>query len=348
MATTQLKVGTRKVWMHKAIVHPNFEAESVLSNDPWLFVELWLKRQGAADALAYWMQARRFTDAAKTMPIEAASLPLYYSFLNATKTLLVVRSAKHGGHHGVSGDRGEFAKTSLSNEMITFHGGGVLPALCSYLGESAVSQQYSLKDLLWNMPFVHRAFRHTFTSSPELFIPIEHACYVMHPTTNEAWFQALVVPRYADGRTLRGMTASFEAFDVESGQTYIRRKKRFKWCRGRPTSSEKEAAQKRLATYHASARRLVVPISGNRDLWYLKKSAADNPVAERHGLTIVFAAMHRFSELSRYDPRGLERHLSGQANWLISEFIEHASDQFIDQIASEITGLAFWRPQIRS
>ena len=346
MKGVQIKIGTREVWMHKAIRHPNFAAESVLSNDPWLFVELWLKRQGKSESLAFWTQARRFSDAAKQVGIEAAPLLLYYAFLNATKALLIVRAAQHGSSHGVCGERPDKAKASLKNEMVHFQAGGVLPALCSYLNESTDKQGYTLKDLLWNLPFVHRAFRHTFTSSSELFIPIEKACYVSRNHTSEAWFQAEIATRYADGRILKYLPGSFENFIVE-GVAFVRRKRRFRWFKGRVGKDEKARSLHRLSTYHSSTRRLVVPITGNRDIWYLKKDICSNPVAERHGLTLIFAAMHRFSELARYDPCGLERHLSGQANWLISEFIEHAADQFIDQMASEITGFQFWRPKIR-
>ena len=347
MKGKQIQIGTRKIWMHKSIKHTDFEAESVLSNDPWLFVELWLKRNKKSDALAFWLQARRFSEAAETLGVEAAPLPLYYAFLNATKALLEVRSAVHGNNHGVTGDRPENAKASLANEKVTFKSGGVLPALCSYLGDSISEREYDLKGLLGNIPFVHRAFRHTFTSSPELFIPLEKACYVSRDGTSEGWFEAQVVPRYADKRILRHIPKSFEFFE-HNGSTYVRRRKRFKWLMGRSNKKDKTRAVARLANYHATVRRVIVPISGNRDLWYLKKSLANNALSERHTLSIIFAAVHRLSELSRYDPKGLDRHLCGSANWLISEFIEHASHQFIDQISSEITGFQFWRPGVRS
>ena len=347
MKGAQLKIGTRKVWMHKSVQHADFVSESVLSNDPWLFVELWLKRQKKANTLAFWLQARRFSEAAKAMPIEAAPLALYYAFLNATKALLVVHGTSHGNNHGVTGDRPENAKASLANEKVTFKSGGVLPGLCSYLGDSASSQEYDLKSLLWNLPFAHRAFKHTFTSAQEIFIPIEQACYVTRDGTSEAWFQAEVSPRYSDKRILRHIPKSFEHFEVD-GQTFVRRAKRFKWYRGRASKAEKDRAIVRLRNYHSTTRRVIVPITGNRDLWYLKKSVSSNTLRERHELAITFAAMHRLSELARYDPEGFDRHLCGNANWLLTEFIEHAADQFIDQIASEITGFQFWRPKIRS
>jgi hypothetical protein len=343
----QLKIGNRKVRMHKAIRNVDFASESVLSNDPWLFVSLWLKREKKDQALAFWNQAKRFHEASQLMSIEAAPLASYYSLLNATKALLIVRSSKHKDIHGVSGERAEKAKAYLGVEKIKFGTAGVLPALCAYLGESSVNTEYSLKDLLWNLPFVHRAFRHTYSSAPELFIPIENACYVRHPNTNQAWFQASVVSKYCDNRILRHIPNSFECFQKNS-QTFIRRKKRFDWIIGKITKSKEVEGIKSLTNYHSSIRRLIVPITGNRDLWYLKKNLKENPVTERHSLTIIFAAMHRLSELARYDPDGLERHLSGNSNWLITEFIQLAPSQFIDQISSEITGLQFWKPGYRS
>lgn len=352
MLGENIKIGNRRVWMHKAINHPDFASESVLTRDPWSFVELWLKRQNKSEALSFWSQALRFHEAAKYIDVEASPLSLYYSFLNATKALLVVRGATHAENHGVTGDRPAKAKASLANEAITFKSGGILPALCTYLGESTVThtaEKYNLKDLLWNVPFVHRAFLHTFRSAPELFIPLESACYVKHPDpkARECWFQAEVSPRYADGRMLRNIPHSFEWF-TEDGRTYIRRKKRFNWWRGKAPQAEKLLAQKRLGTYHSKTRRIIVPISGNRDLWYIKRNLSSNPPSERHGLTIIFAAMHRLSELARYDPNGLERHLYGTSNWLITEFMTNSADQFIDQMASEITGFQFWRPAIRT
>ena len=349
MKGKQIKIGSRKIWAHKAVISADFGAESVLCNDPWLFVELWLKRNNKdKEALAFWQQARRFADAAKPLSVEAAPLPLYYSLLNASKALLKVRASHYSfANHGVSGERPEGAKASLANEKVSFKSGGVLPAICRYFGDIATEAEYDLKKILWNLPYVHRAYRHTFSSAAELFIPIERACYVSRDDTSKGWFEAEVVPRYADRRILRSVPASFEVFE-DSGKVLVRRKKRFRWYQGRSNSAEKQAAVQRLCNYHGSLRRVVVPISGTRDLWYLKKQLDHNELSERHTIPLIFAGMHRLSELSRYDPAGLERHLAGQSNWLLSEFIEHSAGQFIDHIASEITGFQFWQPGIRS
>jgi YaaC-like protein len=59
------------------------------------------------------------------------------------------------------------------------------------------------------------------------------------------------------------------------------------------------------------------------------------------------AAMHRLSELSRYDPAGLIRYLDGKENWLLTEFIDLAPMQFIDEPVCEMTSLEFASPKIR-
>lgn len=346
MTTEPLKIGNRRLWMHKGVKDPDFSKEHVLSRDPWLYVELWLKRQDSRESLSYWSQARRFAEASALLSAEAAPLTLYYAFLNATKALLTHQNVGRGSRHGVAGARPEDARASLSNEMINFQSGGVLPDLCSYFEESTQRHSYSLKDILWNIPFIHRAFRLTFTSSRELFIPLERARYVRKRGSREAWFEAEIIPRFADQRMLANVPSSFECFDFED-RKYVRRRKRFRWMAARDARSDKDAALVRLSNYHAQTRRVVVNIAGNRDLWYLKRDQPDNPVGTRHVLVLMFAAMHRLSELSRYDPRGLDRHLSGQANWLLTEFISGSLDQFIDQIASEITGCQFWPPKVR-
>ncbi len=335
--------------MHKCVVNPDFAAEHVLSRDPWLYVELLLQRSNAPEAaqsLPFWRQARKFAEASEEISASAAPLVLYYAFLNATKALLTFKKMSIGSNHGVAGDRPEFARATLSNEIIKFKQGGVLPDLCRFYGESTAAHEYSLKDILWNIPYIHRAFRLTYTSATDLFIPLEKARYVKRSGSNEAWFQAEVITRFADKRKLVNIPPSFE-YHSDGSSHIVRRKKRFRWCNTRASSTEKTGALKRLSVYHSKTRRVIVNISGNRDLWYLKRHQEKNPVGQRHTQVLTFAAMHRLSELARYDPAGLERHLAGQANWLLREFISMSLDQFIDQVASEITGCQFWPAKTR-
>jgi hypothetical protein len=96
--------------------------------------------------------------------------------------------------------------------------------------------------------------------------------------------------------------------------------------------------------YHKKIRKRIVPIYSSENRWYLKKSVAGHDKLVNSQLVLIFAAMHRLSELSRYDPVAFSVHLNVNHNWLVSEFIRTAPNQFIYGIASEITGLEFIKP----
>ena len=93
-------------------------------------------------------------------------------------------------------------------------------------------------------------------------------------------------------------------------------------------------------------RRHFVFISASPDLWYLKREMAGAKRLPRVSMTLVLAAMHRLSELSRYDPKGLMSYLEGKENWLLTEFIELAPAQIIDEIVCEMTSLEFALPGV--
>jgi len=81
---------------------------------------------------------------------------------------------------------------------------------------------------------------------------------------------------------------------------------------------------------------------------YLKTPVPGPSRLKRQLPTLVLAAMHRLSEICRYQPLQLELFLAGQKNWLLSEFIEMSPIQFIDEMASEITGYQFLVPNVRA
>ncbi|EON18306.1 hypothetical protein C265_19294 [Cupriavidus sp. GA3-3] len=63
--------------------------------------------------------------------------------------------------------------------------------------------------------------------------------------------------------------------------------------------------------------------------------------------TLILSAMHRLSEICRYKPSQLQSYLDGQKNWLLSEFVAMAPAQFLDEIASEMTGHQIMIPNVR-
>ena len=349
MPAKQITLGNKRLAPQKAVMHPDFRSKTVLVADTWDYVKMWLKRKRKEEALFFWEQAAQFYEATLQLPNTAAPLTAHYCFLNAVKTLLKVHGITVAEFHGVSGSSSS-ERAYLSNEFITFRRSGVFAAFCQHLGESASGQQYSLKDILYNLPYIHRAYILTFSSRPELFIPIRNPIYVKKLRSTEAWFCAEISDkRYANQHTINKLPADYEQDNspdlLEDGKVVVRRRNRFQWRHGKPQHS---GNLQRLTNYHRTVRKNVFYIHGTSPLWYIKRGAGPDGMIDRSTITLTYAAMHRLSELARYNPMLLDKHLNSQHNWLLSEFIVTARVQFINEISSEITGQEFTIPGRRT
>lgn len=333
MAVEEIYISGRNALIRRAISEPKFKREKVLTSDIWTYIALWLRRNAAnTDAAFFWGQAREFYTASRGLPETASPLPLYYCFLNATKALLASKRITYQPHHGLTGSS-EPGRASLSSEMVHFKGGGVLPALARYLGEVQDSPTYALKDLFYNLAFIHRAYCLSYRAG-HIFFPLQHCRYVRGTGMSEAWLSATMERQYDDGRFLATLPPGFEKDIGFADELVIRKRQRFRWRQGR---GRVENNLSNLARYHSKLRRDVTYIAGV-GRWYIKRRLATATNIDRHSTTLIFAAMHRLSELSRYDPLRLSRLLDTQRNWLLAEFIKMAPTQFIDEIACEITG----------
>jgi hypothetical protein len=240
--------------------------------------------------------------------------------------------------HGVSGYT-TGTQTSLSNEKVKFKRGGILPALCQHLGEPSTEEVYSLKDILYNLPFIHRAFDLTYSSDIELFIPIISPKIVRSGSTHEAWFCAELKDKYATQRTINKLSNNYERDLSVEEKFIVRTTRRFDW---RP--SNRSASLNRYKEYHKRLRTDLLYINGGSRLWYIKRSGNIDGIISRNTMALIFSAMHKLSEMARYAPDVLSRHFDCQQNWLLSEFISLAPTQFIDEISSELTGHEFMQP----
>ena len=345
MPAPELQIGNRTAYFRKAISTPDFGSERVLARDAFQFAELWLKRE-CPKALAFWDQAQSYYIASKHLPAQSSPLTTYYCFLNAAKALLTVKGVDFSDYHGVSGAFDPTSKRALRNEKIAFKGGGILPALSRLLEEEERDDEHTLTDILSNLPFIHRAFRYTFRSHPELFIPVRGIVY-RKGEDDYVWITATIEGRFADGRSLVTLPPQFEIDRGYDNECVIRTRRRVKLFGKRSSKEQRSEAMDRLRTYHRKLRQHLVYISSAPDLWYIKRQMAGAKYLSRYTLTLIMAAMHRLSELSRYDPAGLLRYLDGRENWLLTEFIELAPIQFIDELVCEMTSLEFGSPGIR-
>jgi hypothetical protein len=330
----------RRIIRPHCALEPDFAHPAVLSADPWAFVTLWLRRERQQEAGFYWQQARELFEATQPLPAVTSPITAYYSCLNAAKALLSVRRFPFAVYHGAAGAT-ESGRVALANETIKVHASGVIPALSQLLGYWPCEGTYSLYDLLRVLPFVHRAFTLTYKSAGELFIPLNNPCFVCKPDSDKAWFQAEVPPRYQTNRLASTLPAGFEVDHGQRESGVVRRKKRFEWAMrnlGRAQSI------KNLVAYHRDVRDKVHPIVAAGTRWYLERkqlAQVNHPACK---LVCMFAALHRLSELSRYHPLVLKRHLDARHGWLLVEFLQTAPIQFIYTVASELTHTVFLSP----
>lgn len=340
MAFKEIRYRGKNLTVHKAITNPQFDKKTVLVTDTWDYVDLWLKRRNNKKARFYWEQARSFYEATSSLTKTAKPLTAYYCFLNATKAMLLSKRIDFSDEHGVTGYT-KSGKTSLSNEIVKTKSRGILPALCRQLNDTEHVENISLKDLLYNLVYIHRSFDLTYKSSRELFIPISNPRIVRSVNTHEAWFVAELNEKYANEKTVQRLSNDFERErgENQSSRFFIRFRKRFSW---RP--KQKPASLNKYKNYHKRLRRHLFYIYGPQRLWYIKRNNTVPGYVGMSSMAITFAAMHKLSELSRYTPDALASHFDCQHNWLLSEFLLTAPLQFIDEISSEMTGREFMIP----
>lgn len=333
MPFTEIRINKRKVYLHPSKTQPDFEAKPVLSGDPWKHVALWLKRQQNEEAVFYWEQAHQFYQATAQLPETSSPLTSYYCFLNATKALLEERGIDYGDRHGISGEK-ESGNKSLKNEIVEFSSGGVFGGLCELLGETvSEDESCSLYKILFHLPFVHRAFQLTYRTAPTLFIPLTVAKHVIKEGSREAWFYSELNEKYTNKATTRMLPDGFEKDEGVDNSFAARKKQRFEW-----EGEDDDSSMERLKTHNASVRGHVFPIFADENRWYLKKQGEMSKGVDKSLLPLQLGAMHRLSELARYNPLSLSGHLELQHNWLLTEFLQVSPAQFIHHIACEITG----------
>jgi hypothetical protein len=342
-----VRVNGRELRPHKAAVSPLLDSRNVLTKSPWEFVSLWLTRNKKPDALFYWNQAREFARAAVGMPVESAPLLHYYSFMNASKALLAAKGVSFAERHGVRSAnlRASSTRIELANEGVRIEASGILPSLATYLGDTEPTTTHTLKELLFNLPFVHRTYCLTYQNQSDLFFSLTECQYVFDSATSKSYLSAQLSKEFTDRTHLSRLPPAFIPDPTGEGPGAVRSAASVMISSGRATLPADDL--ERLATLNHQLRPDLQHISGTQTLWYVKAIVRGPRRLQRSPLTLTLAAMHRLSEICRYRPSQLASFLGGQRNWLINEFVLMSPEQFLDGIASELTGHQFMIPNVR-
>lgn len=191
--------------MSKAYTNQDFAKPTVLTDDVFPYVTFFYASHGKAlkfinqDNVTkygnpnqfgyefYWKQAEIFYKAAKELPFEASPVAAYYCMLNAAKSYLAYKSTTADDFvdefslHGISEDTNDTG-LDLDSIMVKHKQKGVFPLFARTLDSDFNliwpdgQKSYSLKSLLYNLAFVHRAYSMTYTTRSkkvdELFLPL--------------------------------------------------------------------------------------------------------------------------------------------------------------------------------
>lgn len=360
--------------MAKSYTSTDFKSRTILTDDVFTYIEFYYSSHKKAmkyktssskakygnenkyHYLFYWKQAMTFYHAAKTLPIDSVPLLAYYSMLNAAKSFLSFRCAyiedfvENFGSHGLCEDKNT-SGLDLSTIAVYRQGKGVFHLFGKTLESSFDSiwpngknNPITLKKLFYNLAYIHRAYITTYSSPrtanvQELFLPLVAGKSPSYYKANDGNLYLLAeLDKHFFPATAQSIPSAYST--TISPDLRISEKSNF--------ILRSVAGAKRNTTDSLSAefkdlnhqlRRHFQYIYSSKRLWYIKRSGlSDNNVLNLNSMLISMAAMHRLSEIVRYKPEQLEHLMNSKENWLIHEFVSLSLNQFIDEIAAEITG----------
>lgn len=374
ISPTPYQYKSKSLRMAKSYTVTNFKSNTVLTDDVFPYIEFYftshkkaMKYKNATSKskygdpnkyhyLFYWKQATAFYQAAKALPIDSVPLLSYYAMLNAAKAFLAFRCEYTEDFVEDFSTHGLFENVNLPGyDLSTIAVGrknkGVFPLFGKTLEtnfdtiwSSGKSNTITLKKLLYNLVYIHRAYTTTYNSPrgasiPELFIPLvpgKSPCY--HKANDGNLYLLFELDRYFFSATALSIPAIF----ISTISSQFRVSENNNFALRSITGAKRNTTDSLSAEFKILNRTLrhnFQYIRSGKRLWYLKRtSLADSNVLNLNSMLITMATMHRISEIVRYKPEQLAHLMDSKENWLIHEFITLALDQFIDEIAAEITG----------
>ncbi len=334
----------------------NMQSRTVLTDDVFSYVDFYFKKNKKKligedgkelkqNYMFYWRQAENFYKASQGLPIEAAPLTMYYSMLNAAKAYILFESkdvkkdlihlSRHGLNEGHS-DNDSLTSASLDSIYIKRKEKGVFTCLSCYLDDSFqlnwnLGKLYSIKELMSVLPFVHKAFVSTYSlkRKDEMFLPLPANTFpTFYYCSDKKIHLVFDLQKSYFKRNATSIPKEIEGLIPDEFD--ISKEDRFKLF------SKQDFKKKEIINHYNKYRKIFSYISADTRMWYLNKKS-DNSFSNINKISISMAIMHRFSEIVRYKPEQMEELLNGKENWLIKEYISLALDQFLDEIACEIT-----------
>lgn len=354
----ELIFNNRTIWMMRPYQNVDYSERAILTKSIFNFVDAWLVRKqrvtGDDKPLYFWRQAKHYYQVGIDLRAEVKPLVNYYCCLNAVKCLISLKSISVSSlYHGVKWIRSNLA--DLSAQIIELKPDGALKLLRTILGADDGDNSYSAQELLYNLVVIQRAFTYTYPGNSDLFIPLDNLKFYKSDA-NDKISVAFEIKKNQELSVLQNniptcfevVTKSVADWNVIKTMT---RNDQIRWCHEHnklffkfdtDEAWDESETDSQKAVHISSLHRKVRPyfqyINSDSPMWYLKKQIPGNTMIHNYSSPVItFALMHCFSEMVRYEPYLFEELKKEDCAWLITEFIEVGMDQFIDEIAGEIT-----------
>ena len=234
------------------------------------------------------------------------------------------------------------ATVNLDNEGVRVLSRGIFIALSQHLQDEEMVQDRSMRDLLFNLPCIHRTFCITYPEQKDMFIPVMECHYAVNDATMRAYLIGKLSADFDASGYLDSLPPTFQ-LDTARGPGAFRSVDGVTLSGVVPTQADIEL----ISQLNDRLRCDLHYLAGSQTLWYIKAIVPGANRLKRSPLTSTLAAMHRLSELSRYKPMRLSRFFEGGENWLLNEFIRMSPPQFIDEVTAQITGEQCMTPNVR-
>ena len=342
--------------LRKANLDADISSHTVLTDDLFTYVDFFFKthKKIIKDSLGkpieqnhifYWQQAKNFYNASKILPIESAPLPMYYCMLNAVKAYLFYNEKNYedlkkdfSGHGLKEGSQEKDSRELLLNDIyVRRNAWGVFCRFAKTehdnfdsLWPQGECGAVSLKQLMFQLPFVHSAFISTYklARKNEKFIPLaaNQSPQFMYSKDNKIKLVVNLDRRYFKQSAT---TIPEEIKDAIPNELMVNESNPFQLV------SKDYYKKREIQNHYNNLRKLFSYIAAEKRIWYLKK--AKDEIENLNSMVLEIAIVHRFSEIVRYKPEQMVKLLSGKENWIVHEFLSLVLDQFIDEISCEIT-----------
>jgi len=290
-------------------------------------------------ALAFLEQAEDFYGAARAPRLAARPLLYYYSFMNLAKAFITVKgnlplaNCMHGLREGSDNIR---PRLRLTSQEVKVNDAGtgrtqVYREMVKACGFSVPNKPTPIRvvDLLAQVVGIHETYCHSFDIWKRFF-PIHQIMFEMDSSRKVAWISFYVSEdELAKGsdtapRDIRDALVGFR--EVESPLMHHRKyESKQELSYGR---SPKETLQRLIEITKPDIWSVLVPGKFN---FYVSSTPSQKRLAQAAS---YYQAMFYFGSVTRYRPDDLAKMCGGKYGWLIEEFINTQSLQFIYLLGS--------------